>query len=197
MATVWELDDPVTGPTPSQLKAFNMDAAKFLLRVSHDDADSLKTIRAAVDSIRGLNAQGLPTFLSPLPVRKGKSTWDLIPDAGEIARLCSVATALGDSSRMLWLPVPYCDGFEVVSHATTLPILVADGQVGVEAPRLLEQIALGLGSGSNIRGAMLGFNALYPGDIDPLNVALAVNDLIHNEGTLEQAIATLENGQKP
>jgi hypothetical protein len=44
--TAWEMDDPVTGATPATCAQWNLDGAKFLLRICDDDRDSLKTILA-------------------------------------------------------------------------------------------------------------------------------------------------------
>jgi len=104
-----------------------------------------------------------------------------------------VAAGLGSTSRYTWLKLPHCPGYERVARATTLPILLLGGEsVGNPRP-LLEQIAAGLAAGATVRGALAGRNVLYPGDIDPLAVARAVNGLIHRGWTVDQAVAALDD----
>lgn len=187
----WEMDDPMTGPTPQTCAAWGLDGAKVLLRICDDDPASLKTMLAAAQAIRELNALGLPTFLEPLPVVKTDTGYEVVKDAGALARVVGVASALGDSSRYLWLKLPYGDDYWLVARATTLPILLLGGEATGDAAPLLREIACGLASHSNVRGAMVGRNVLYPGSDDPLAVAEAVGGLIHKGCTVEQAQAAL------
>src|SRR5207249_3142395 len=52
---VWEMDDPMTGPTPADCKAWGFDGAKILLRICDDEPGSLKTIAATAQAITELN----------------------------------------------------------------------------------------------------------------------------------------------
>src|SRR3989304_5034403 len=40
----WELDDPITGPTPADCAARGLDGGKLLLRLCDDEPGSLKTL---------------------------------------------------------------------------------------------------------------------------------------------------------
>jgi uncharacterized protein len=106
----WELDDPVTGATPATCDAWRLDGAKLLLRVDESEPASLKTLLASAQAINECNALRLPMFLEPLPVAKNEKGYTVVKNAEALARLAGVASALGDSSRYLWLKLPYCEG---------------------------------------------------------------------------------------
>ena len=59
---------------------------------------------------------------------KTEKGYVVVKTAEALARLAGVASALGDSSRYLWLKLPYCEGYETVARATTLPILLLGGE---------------------------------------------------------------------
>lgn len=184
----WELDDPWTGPDAADCCELQLDAAKFLLRVCLNEPASLRTIEAAAEAVRDCTDARLPLFLEPLPVVRGESGFRVVNEAPAIARLTAVASALGSSSRWLWLKLPACDDFAVVARATTLPILILGGEVTGPPTPLLEQIARTLGTGDNVRGAMIGRNALYPTEGDPAVVAGAIHRLVHAGAAVEQAL---------
>lgn len=189
----WEIDDPVTGASPATCAALKLDGAKLLLRVCDDEVTSLDTMLYCSTTITEMNSLGLPTFLEPLPVVKEKNTYKVVKTAAALAPIVGVASALGDSSRHLWLKLPYCENYQVVAGATTLPILLLGGESVGDAAPLLREIAAGLAAGSNVRGALVGRNVLYPGNEDPFVVARAAGSIIHNNMTVEQAL----NAQEP
>jgi DhnA family fructose-bisphosphate aldolase class Ia len=152
----WEMDDPVTGVTPAVCARWNLDGAKFLLRVCDDDAGSLKTLLAAAQAVNECNALGLPFFLEPLPVVKQESGYKVLKTPEALAKIAGVASALGDSSRYLWLKLPYCDEYATVARATTLPILLLGGESSGNPAGFLEQVQSGLAAGPNVRGALVG-----------------------------------------
>src|SRR5947208_9378426 len=59
---------------------------------------------------------------------KTEKGYVVVKTAEALARLAGVASALGDSSRYLWLKLPYCEDYEVVARSTTLPILLLGGE---------------------------------------------------------------------
>lgn len=189
----WEIDDPVTSASPATCAAWKLDGAKLLLRVCDDEVTSLETMLYCSTMITEMNNLGLPTFLEPLPVVKEKNTYKVVKTAAALAPIVGVASALGDSSRHLWLKLPYCENYQVVAGATTLPILLLGGESVGDATPLLREIAAGLAAGSNVRGALVGRNVLYPGNEDPFIVARAAGSIIHNNMTVEQAL----NAQEP
>lgn len=188
---VWELDDPMTGPTAQTCEAFRLDGAKLLLRVALEDRDSLRTLEACARAVSDLNARGLPTFLEPLVVAKVDGQWKVQKAADKLAQLVGVATALGDSSRYMWLKLPYTERFDVVAQSTTLPILLLGGESVGDAAPLLHEIHAGLAAGHNVRGVLVGRNVMYPGDQDPLVVARSVDGLVHGGWSLARATEAL------
>jgi DhnA family fructose-bisphosphate aldolase class Ia len=185
----WELDDPMSGPTAATCKEWGLDGAKILLRVCDEERDSLKTIMETARAITELNATGLPCFLESLPVVKTEKGYAVVKTADELARICGAAAALGDSARYLWLKLPYCEGYERVARATALPILLLGGEPVGDATPFLRELVAGLQAGPNVRGALVGRNALFPGDDDPLAVAEAVGGIIYKGWSVEQAVA--------
>jgi len=189
--SAWELDDPVTGPSPATCAAWRLDGAKLLLRIAPEAPDSLKTMLASAHAICECNALRLPMFLEPLPVARSDSGWSVKKDPQSLARIAGVASALGDSSRYLWLKLPYCAGFETVARSTSLPILLLGGESAGNPAPFLTELASALRSGSNVRGALVGRNVLYPGDGDPLAMAHAVSGVVHQDWSVDRAIESL------
>jgi DhnA family fructose-bisphosphate aldolase class Ia len=188
---IWEMDDPMTGPAPADCKAWGFDGAKILLRICDQEHGSLKTMVAAAQAIAELNSLALPTFVEPLPVVKSEGGYQVTKTADALRKIIGVVTALGNSSRYLWLKLPHCKNYDTVARATTLPILLLGGESAGDATLFLEQVAEGLAAGPNVRGALVGRNVLYPGDADPLSVAEAVGGVIHKGWTVDQAVARM------
>jgi DhnA family fructose-bisphosphate aldolase class Ia len=197
----WEMDDPLTGATPATCAEWNLDGAKFLLRICDDDPASVITMRAAAGAITELNALGLPMFLEPLPAIKTDKGYKIVKTAEALAKIVGVASALGDSSRYLWLKLPYCENFDAVVRATTLPILLLGGEATGDPTQFIREIAsavamheVAAGAGRKMlvhgaRGALVGRNVLYPGSEDPLVMAQAVSGIIHSGWAVDQALA--------
>lgn len=186
--TSWEMDDPITGASPATCAALKLDGAKLLMRLCDDEINSLETMLYCSTAVTEMNALGLPTFLEPLPVVKDNNNYKVVKTAEALAKIVGVASALGDSSRYLWLKLPYCENYDVVAGATTLPILLLGGESVGDATPLLREIAAGLAAGPNVRGALVGRNVLYPGPEDPLVVAQAAGSIIHHNWTVERAM---------
>ena len=190
--SAWELDDPVTGPSPASCQEWKFDGVKLLLRVDDSEPASLRTLTACVQAISEASARALPIFLEPLPVTRTDKGYTVVKTAKALARLAGVASALGDSSRYLWLKLPYCDGYRVVARSTTLPILLLGGESAGDATPFLGQLRAALAAGSNVRGALVGRNVLYPGAEDPLAVADAAGGIIHDGWTVDEAMHSCE-----
>jgi DhnA family fructose-bisphosphate aldolase class Ia len=189
----WEMDDPMTGPTAATCAEWRLDGTKVLMRLCYAEPDSLKTMMACVRAINETTDLQLPMFLEPLPVVKTDKGYQVVKTAEELAKMVGVASSLGESSRYLWLKLPYCERYEVVARATTLPILLLGGESVGDATPLFREINAGLLAGANVRGALVGRNVLYPGDADPLGVAEAVGRIIHDNLTVEQALDVLKS----
>ncbi len=187
----WELDDPMTGATPSSCNDWRLDGAKILLRVDESEPASLKTILASAQAINECNALHLPVFLEPLPVVKTENGYTVVKTAAALARLAGVASALGDSSRYLWLKLPYCEEYEIVSRSTTLPILLLGGESAGDPAPFLRQLQSAMAAGPNVRGALVGRNVLYPGAEDPLGMAEAAGGIVHEGWTVDEALEAM------
>src|SRR2546423_2880489 len=192
----WEMDDPITGASPATCAALKLDGAKLLLRLCDEETSSLNTMLYCSKAVTEMNALGLPTFLEPLPVVKDNNNYKVVKTAEALERIVCVASALGDSSRYLWLKLPYCENYQVVAEATTLPILLLGGESVGDATPLLREIAAGLSSGLNVRVALAVRNVLYPGPEDPLVVAQAAGLIIHNNWTVERAMSAQSAGRR-
>lgn len=189
--SAWELDDPVTGVTPATCQEWHLDGAKLLLRVDPAEPASLTTLLACARAINESNSRGLPMFLEPLPVTKTDKGYAVVKAAEALARLAGVASALGDSSRYLWLKLPHCEGYETVARATTLPILLLGGESAGDPSPFLRQLGAAMAAGPNVRGALVGRNVLYPGDEDPLAMAEAAGGIVHLGWTVEEALQSM------
>ncbi len=187
----WELDDPITGATPAICQEWRLDGAKFLLRIDEAEPASRNTILAGVAAINECNALRLPMFLEPLPVARSATGYTVVKTREALARMVGVASALGNSSRYLWLKLPYCDGFEAVARATTLPILLLGGESAGDPAPFLRQLESALKAGANVRGALVGRNVLYPGPEDPLAMAEAAGAIVHDGWPVDQALAAM------
>lgn len=193
--SAWELNDPITGPSPAACAAGHMDGAKILLRIADEDPASLKTMLATAQAITECNARRLPLFLEPLPVVRSAKGWAVHKDREALARIAGVASALGDSSRYLWLKLPYCEGYETVARATSLPILLLGGEPAGGPATFLQELSAALAAGSNVRGALVGRSVLYPAHEDPLAMAAAAGGIVHRGWSVDQALESLAHNR--
>jgi DhnA family fructose-bisphosphate aldolase class Ia len=115
----------------------------------------------------------------------------VVKTAEALARLAGVSSALGDSSRYLWLKLPHCDGYEIVARSTTLPILLLGGESAGDPSPFLRQLESAMSAGPNVRGALVGRNVLYPGDEDPLAMAEAAGGIVHDGWPVDQALQAM------
>ncbi len=187
----FEMDDRMTSFTAESMARLGLDGAKMMFRLDIDNPDSLATIDYCAQAISEMNAYGLPTFLEPLPVRKEGAKYPVLKNADELARVAGVASALGDSSMNLWLKLPYADGYDRVANATTLPILMLGGDAKGDPTPTLGEFANGMKAGGNVRGALVGRNVLYPGNDDPMAVAMAIQKIVQDGISADEAVEVL------
>ena len=192
LGSSWEIDDPMSGPTPAACAEWRLDGTKVLLRLCDSEPDSLKTLLATVRAISEQTALQLPMFLESLPVERVEGGYRIIKTAEELTRTAGAAAALGDSSRYIWLKLPYCENYEMVARATTLPILLLGGEPVGDVRPFLRELAAGLKAGPNVRGALVGRNVLFPGDGDPFAAAEAAGGIVHRGWTVEEALDALD-----
>ncbi|MDR8391721.1 hypothetical protein NC796_11245 [Aliifodinibius sp. S!AR15-10] len=193
---VWELNDPVTGADVETCKAMNLDAVKMLLRVDMNAEDSLKTLLACAEGVRGASNEGIPIILEPLPVKKVDGRYVVVKDADMLIELVSITSALGTTSRYTWLKLPFVEEFERVAGSTTLPIVILGGERSPDIRELLSELSKALNSGHQVRGAMYGRNVLFPSSADSLKLSEAIGRLVHRESNLEEILQTLNVEQQ-
>jgi len=108
--------------------------------------------------------------------------------AYEIIKLVGVIAGLGDSSRHIWMKLPYCEDFHRVTMATTMPILMLGGPSMEDPQPTYRNFAVGMATHSNVRGALVGRNISFPGREDPAAVAQAISDIVHRGISADEAI---------
>jgi len=185
----FEMDDTFTSFTAESIKLLNLDGAKIMFRLDITSRDSGKTMLYCAESINELNKLELPTFLEPLYVSPGD--YKMQKTLPEMVKIVGVASAMGDSSRNLWLKIPYGANFDRIAKATTLPLLMLGGESKGDPTGVISEFAAGISAGKNVRGALVGRNILFPGKDDPLAAALAVVQVIHNGYSQDQALEFL------
>lgn len=195
----FEMDDRFTSFTAQSINHLRLDGAKFMFRLDMKDDRSLLTIETCARAVTELNKYSVPVFLEAFSVERTADGYKMLRTPEGLIKSIGIATALGDSSRGIWLKIPYCDGFDAVAKATTCPILMLGGESLGDPTPVLKQFCKGLASGSNVRGALVGRNILFPGHEDPSAIANAVSRIVHQNYNVEQAISHIANvhGKNP
>ncbi len=184
----FEMDDRFTSFTAESINRLRLDGAKMMFRLDLKDPRSLDTIVACSEAITELNRQSIPAFLEAFSVERTAEGYKTLKTADELIKTIGVATALGDSSRGIWLKIPYCDGFSRVAKSTSCPILMLGGESLGNPVGVLQEFSDGMAAGQTVRGALVGRNVLYPGQEDPSAVADAVSKIVHQNFTVEEAL---------
>ncbi|MDZ7717205.1 MAG: hypothetical protein U5K72_00085 [Balneolaceae bacterium] len=177
--SAWELDDPITGTNADTCEQYGIDAAKLLLRVNFGDKNSLKTIQYCAGGIRDMNRINRPIFVEPLPVEPSEGGYKVVSDPDKLIQLITVSSALGDSSRNVWLKIPFTEQFNRVVASTTLPTVILGGGKSRSKEAFLGNIQKALDTGLQVRGTMIGRNMLYPKDSEPLDMAESIGKVVH------------------
>ncbi|MFQ6099568.1 MAG: hypothetical protein ACE5O2_17680, partial [Armatimonadota bacterium] len=155
----------------------------------HESGDTIYYSSQAINECVDL---GLPVFIEPLPVKPREEKYSAIKEAGPLLKMAGIASALGKTSLLSWLKMPYCEGYEQVAKATTLPILMLGGASRGDPTPVIAEFAEGMKAGANVRGALCGRNILFPGDDDPRAVAAAVAAVVHESATAQEAVDKLQ-----
>ncbi|MBD3194754.1 MAG: hypothetical protein GF317_06850 [Candidatus Lokiarchaeota archaeon] len=191
----YEMDDLVTAYNIEDINALNLDGAKMMFRVDLETRQarySQRTIETCANMVRRCNMYNIPAFIEPLPVeRQGGRFYKVKMEPDELIKTIGIATALGGSSSNIWLKIPYVKDYEYVVRSTSNPILMLGGASTGNPTDILEEFEKGLGAGKNVKGCLVGRNLLYPGYDDPLAVAKAVSNIIHNNMSTEEAVRVL------
>ena len=190
--SVWETDDRLTCFTPESLDDLNLDGGKAVVRICPEEPElTNRTLEYCARAVSASNERGLPIFIEPVPVAKVNGRLRLRRSVADVVRVIGVASALGDSSRGLWLEVPYCEGFERVARSTALPLLVVAGGTAEDPTPMLVQLTDAVRARTNVRGALMGRSVLFPGDDDPMSLALAVAAVVREGREPEDAVDRL------
>ena len=185
----FEMDDRFTSFTAESINHLRLDGAKFMFRLDMKDDRSLHTIEACANAVTELNRYSIPAFLEAFTVEQTADGYKTLKRPEGLIKVIGIATALGDSSKGIWLKIPYCEGFDTVVKATTCPILMLGGESLGDPTPVLKEFSKGLAVGSNVRGALVGRNILFPGEEDPSAIANAVSRIVHQKYSAEQAVS--------
>ncbi|HSR66764.1 MAG TPA: hypothetical protein VLU25_02390 [Acidobacteriota bacterium] len=190
----FEMNDRFGAYQASELKRMRIDGAKMMFRLDLDNPDSGATIQACAEALRQLAEAGVTAFLEPLPVERVEGKYKVIKTAQAMARIIGVATALGNSSRLLWLKVPYVEDYAAVARASTCPLLMLGGGSRDDPREVISEFAAGMSAAGNVRGVLVGRNILFPGDNDPAAMASALGGLVHDGLSVDQAMDLYAQG---
>ncbi len=182
----FEMDDTFTSFSVDSLRLLRLDAAKTMFRLEVTNRDSARTMLANAAIISELNRYEIPCFLEILSV--SAEGFKVQKSSAEMVKAIGVASAMGDSSRNLWLKIPLCEDYPRVVRATTLPLLMLGGESRGDPTGTIAEFAAGMQAGGNVRGALVGRSILFPGKDDPLAAALAVNRVVHAGVSTEEAV---------
>jgi hypothetical protein len=191
----FEMEDTFTAYTAERLAELTADGGKMMYRLDPQDPASGRTILACAQTLNELRRHGLAAFLEPLGGSRSGESFQPAKDAATLIRQCGIGAALGESSAHVWLKFPYGEGFDRVSRATTLPILLLGGPARESPLDTLRDFADGMAAGPNVRGAIIGRNLLFPGDADPLPMCRALTRIVHGGADLGEAARELERGE--
>lgn len=189
-----EMDDRVTAYTVKDIKELGLDGAKMMFRLDLKTPQarySQTTLETVANMVRQCNHEGIPAFVEPLSVELTQQGYRTIMDTNEMIKTIGVASALGGSSKSLWLKIPYVNNYELIARATSNPVLILGGDSTGNPTDIIESLEKGMGAGSNVRGAMIGRNMLYPGYDDPYATSAAVGSIVHENTSAEEAIKFL------
>lgn len=185
--TAFEMDDTFTAFDAPQMVKMNLDAAKMMFRLDPMDYASGRTIAACARAIDRCVDMGLTVFLEPLPVTFSDGKYAVDNSVESLVKVCGVASGLGRTSWKTWLKLPWGVDYSRVAAATTCPILMLGGPAKGGIAGLLGEFSQGLAAGHNVRGALVGRNVLYPGDLDPAAAAAAVWGIVHEGLSADEA----------
>ena len=190
-----ELDDRFGSYTAESIKRFRLDGGKMMFRFVPDDERTIWTIDYCAQAINALNEYELVPFVEPLRMDYKDGKWVSKNTAEELVKLVGVIGALGDSSRNTWMKLPFCEGYEKVTLATTQPILMLGGASNENPTQTYHDFSSGMATRSNVRGALVGRNISFPGLDDPAAVANAIYAIVHAGASAQEAIDITMTGR--
>jgi DhnA family fructose-bisphosphate aldolase class Ia/sugar phosphate isomerase/epimerase len=193
--SLYEMDDKITAYRIKEIAEMKLDGAKMMFRLdleSNQSRYSQQTLVQCADMVRECGVYNIPAFVEPLPVERVDNIYRVKLNYIDLIKTIGVASAIGgSSSSKIWLKIPYVDNFEQVARSTSNPILLLGGASTGNPTDTIINFEKGLGSGPNVKGALVGRNLLFPGYDDPLAVTLSVTRVVQNYETAEDAVKFL------
>lgn len=187
---VGEVDDRFGSYSAESIARFRLDGGKLMYRFVPSDERTLWTIDYCAKAVTELNHYDLVPFVEVLRMDFVEGKFINHNTSEELVKQVGVISGFGDSSRNTWLKLPYCDNFEIVTSATTMPILLLGGPSQGDPRPIFETLAKGMLAGENMRGGLVGRNVTFPGRDDPAAVAQGAWGIVHSNMSPEQAIKT-------
>jgi DhnA family fructose-bisphosphate aldolase class Ia len=139
------------------------------------------TLKVLAEVIREAHAWDIPVMAEMVP-----GGFDSAPEfrtAESIAISARVAAELGAD----WVKIPYADGFEQVTRSCYVPAVILGGSKKGSERQMLETIKSALVAGG--AGVAVGRNIFQAED--PTRMTAAISSLIHQETTVDGAMAVL------
>lgn len=190
--TAWEMDDRYTSYNAQGIARLRLDGGKLMFRLDVNDPGSGATVAYTADVVNELAELGIPAFVEALMMEKtADGKLKTKKEATAMIKAVSVACSLGATSAYTWLKIAYCDNFGAVARSATLPILMLGGESKGDPTPMITEFVSGMSVGGSVRGALVGRNILFPGKEDPLAVALAVNGVVHQSYSVDEAVACI------
>ncbi len=181
--------------TAKRIVDANLDAAKIMWRFPIDERDkndrfAIETMERTAKFCADCHDRGVPVLLEPIAVRiDEKERYRFSHDPNDVIRMVGAANGLSHTTADTWIKIPFTPDYARVVRATTLPILMLGGESTGRPAATIEDFVRGMGSGPNVRGALVGRNVLYPGRDDPAAIAEAVQLVVHKGCSARDAIA--------
>src|SRR4029079_2153790 len=172
----------------------NLDAAKIMWRFPIDQRDpldhyALETMERVAKFCSDCHDHKMPVMLEPIAVIKTKEgNYKFSYNPEDVIRMVGAANGLSHTTANTWIKITYTADYARVVRSTTLPILMLGGESTGRPAGTIENFARGMGSGSNVRGALVGRNVIFPGKDDPAVIAEAINLCVHKQYSAKQAI---------
>ncbi len=113
------------------------------------------------------------------------------PDHMRTAESIAIAARVGAELGSNWMKIPYAEGFEWVTSTCYVPAVILGGAKKGSERIMLEKIRAALDVGA--KGVAVGRN-IFQAD-DPQAMTAAVAALIHEDASIDEAMAILEGDQ--
>lgn len=170
----FELDDTFTGFDAESLAGVRYNGAQIRARINLADPKGARVLERTARAVDDLANHRLITLIEPSLVTSvdGKVADDLSADA--LIRAIAITTALGRTSRNMWLSLPIVAGLDRVVRSTTIPTLVRADTVGGTLDALSEVLGRAA-QVPGVHGVILGPSVIFGAGDD---VADAVNKVV-------------------